>query len=187
MKVTHEFLKSCKDGDRRSQKLLYERCFRPMMLVCYRYADCKDDAVDLLNIAFLKVINNLDKYNEEVPFEAWIKRITVNSVIDEFRKNKKYKEMIQTGDLTTAEFNVADVNEADRKLDAESILKLVGQLPNVTRSVFNLFAIDGYSHKEIAEKLSISEGTSKWHVNFARTKLKEMLKGVFSAVKSIIL
>ena len=187
MVISNNLLEACKKGDRRAQKKLYEGCFRPMMMVCYRYANCKDDAVDLVNIAFLKVILNLDKYNPEAPFEAWLKRVTVNAVIDEFRKQKKQKELFVSGEFTAADFSHTDVNEADKKFNAEELLVMVNKLPNVTRNVFNLFAIDGYSHKEIAEKLNISEGTSKWHVNFARTKLKEMIKSLANTLKSFVL
>ena len=132
----------------------------------------------MLNVGFLKVLDNLDKYKSNVPFEAWIRRIMINVLIDDFRKNRKVRELIEYTDFSesfTSEPPI-DYNEADKQFDAEQLEAFIQALPSVSQKAFNLFAIDGYTHKEIAELLNISEGTSKWHVSFARKKLQEMMQ-----------
>lgn len=172
-----KLIQGCKSGNRKAQFTLYKTYYNVLMGVCMRYNKNKDDASAILNEGFLKILKNIDKYNPKVPFEAWIKRIMINTIIDAFRKNKKDRELIQYTDFEetdTLDINI-DYNEADKMFDAEAIEKLIQQLPKVTQKVFNLFAVDGFSHKEIGEMLSISVGTSKWHINAARKQLKEMI------------
>jgi RNA polymerase sigma-70 factor (ECF subfamily) len=112
-----------------------------------------------------------------VPFGLWVRRITINTIIDEFRKKKLVYEQTELVDFDDPE-NEADrtvLNNYVQKMDAAQIQAMIDTLPETSRRVFNLFAIDGFSHKEIAAMAGISEGTSKWHVNFARTKLKELI------------
>lgn len=157
------------------------------MGVCVRYKKDQDEAKASVNEGFLKILNNLDKYNPKIPFEAWIKRIMINHVIDEFRKNRKVQELIEYTDFS--ERNDADdpvdYNEADILFDAGDIEEMIKTLPPVTQKVFNLYALDGYPHKEIASLLKMSEGTSKWHLNSARKKLKELLHKHVNAQKII--
>ncbi len=152
-----------------------------------RYKRDQDEAAASVNDGFLKILTNLKNYNPQVPFEAWIKRIMINHVIDEFRKNRKVKELIEYTDFS--ERNEAsdpvNYNEADILFDAGDIEEMIKTLPPVTQKVFNLFAIDGYPHKDIAELLKMSEGTSKWHLNSARKKLKELLHKHVNAQKII--
>ena len=131
----------------------------------------------MVNQGFFKILNSLDKRNPHAPLEAWMRRIMINTVIDEFRRQRRHRETISYeyfGDSTHYE-DFVDYNEADRRLDAAEIETMVQQLPDVSRQVFNLYAIDGYSHKEISEWLGISVGTSKWHVSHARKQLKIMI------------
>lgn len=112
-----------------------------------------------------------------MPFGLWVRRITINTIIDEFRKKKLVYEQTELVDFDDPE-NEADrtvLNNYVQKMDAAQIQAMIDTLPETSRRVFNLFAIDGFSHKEIAAMAGISEGTSKWHVNFARTKLKELI------------
>jgi len=148
------------------------------MSVGMRYKKDESESAAVVNTAFLKILKNLDKYNSKVPFQAWIKRIMINTVIDEFRKNRKVRELIEHtnfedyynhDDLVT--MNVADLN-----FDAEELGNMIKRLPPVSQKVFNLFAIDGYSHKEIGIMMDISDGTSKWHLSFARKKLRELIE-----------
>lgn len=143
-----------------------------------RYKKNREDAAELVNQGFLKILAHIEKYNETAPFEAWIRKIMVNTVIDEFRKEKKDIEAMEYSDFqNNSHYNQhIDYNNADKNFDAEELEKMLNELPPVSRQVFNLFAIDGYGHKEIGEMLKISEGTSKWHVNFARNKLKELIE-----------
>jgi len=180
--MTQELLKGCKKGDRKAQYQLFRMCFDTLMGVCMRYQKEESEAMASLNLGFLKILNNLDKYRTEVPFEAWIRRIMINTLIDEFRKNRQVKELMEYRDFSE-ESNTrdwADYNDAEEQLNAEQLTSMLQALPAMSRKVFNLFAIDGYPHKEIADLLGISEGTSKWHVNYARRRLQEMVKETLS-------
>lgn len=182
MEISASLLKDCRNEKRRAQHELYKLCYGCMMSVCMRYEKNKEDAEFLLNQAFFKVLTNLDKYQEHIPFEAWLRRITINTVIDEFRKNKKHKVDYVESPMDLAPVTVMNFNEADQQFEAEYLQKLIEQLPPVSKQVFNLYAIDGYNHKEIGEKLDMSEGTSKWHLSSARAKLKQLLRKALNNV-----
>ena len=185
--VDRQLLKDCARGDRRAQFQLYKRCYSVLMGVCMRYKKNEEDAAEVLNQGFLKILNNIDKYREEVPFEAWIRRIMINTVIDEFRKNRKVHELMETTDFSEQNnfTDYVDYNTADQIFDAEQLEAIIKMLPPVSQKVFNLFAIDGYSHKEIAAMLDISDGTSKWHLSFARKKIKEIIQSTINKSKVI--
>ncbi|RMG61910.1 MAG: RNA polymerase sigma factor [Bacteroidetes bacterium] len=179
MNLDPRLLTACKKDDRRAQSELYRCCFPVLMAVCLRYASNQDDAVAALNLGFLKILRSLDRWKEHVPFEAWIRRIMINTMIDEYRKQRRYEAHMTVQDFAEMpEAGPVDFNEADRRLAAADIEALLHQLPPMSRQVFNLFAIDGYSHKDIAELLEISEGTSKWHVSAARKQLRRLLAEV---------
>lgn len=175
--ANEEVLDKCARGDRRAQYQLYSQCYSFMMTICIRYTHSRDEAEDLLNQSFLKVLNNIGKRRKEVPFGLWIRRITINTIIDEFRRNKKMNEQTELVDFTeeNPEYDGRVLNTYLEKAEAEQLQALVNTLPEMSRRVFNLFALDGYSHKEIAELLGISEGTSKWHVSNARSRLKDLI------------
>lgn len=182
MEVSAALLQACKKEERKAQHELYKLCYAIMLSVCLRYERNKEDAEFMLNKAFFKVLTNLDKYQDHVPFEAWLRRITINTVIDEFRKNKKHKVDYMESPLDKAPIQTMNYNEADQQLDAEYLQNLINLLPPISKQVFNLYAIDGYNHKEIGEKLEMSEGTSKWHLSTARAKLKQMLRKALNNV-----
>jgi RNA polymerase sigma-70 factor (ECF subfamily) len=147
------------------------------MSVCSRYERNKEDAEELLNLSFLKILMNLDKYKEETPLKLWMRRITINTIIDDFRKNKKMKEFTRTTDFSEEDYHHSsfDINDYMKKADAEDLLILINNLPDMSRSVFNMYVIDGFNHKEIADILGISDGTSRWYLNHAKTELKKNL------------
>jgi len=186
MKVNNSLIKDCLTGDRKAQFSLHKNCYGILMSVCVRYKIDRDEAKSSVNAGFLKILNNLDRYDPKVPFEAWIKRIMINHVIDEFRKNRKVQELIEYTDFNEKQVpDGIDYNEADKVFDASDLEAMIRTLPPVTKKVFNLFAIDGYSHKEICKLLSISEGTSKWHVSSARKKLQELINQKMNSQKVI--
>jgi RNA polymerase sigma-70 factor (ECF subfamily) len=146
-----------------------------------RYSRDKDSAVEALNLGFLKILNNLATYKSEIPFKAWIRRIMVNTLIDEYRKNKREREKVTYVEEYFDNTDFSEVNEALSRISCKQIFEQVNRLPEATKKVFNLFVIDGFSHKEIGQMLNVSEGTSKWHLNAARQKLKEYIENtVFS-------
>ena len=185
MKINQQLLDDCAKGDRKAQFQLYKRCYNMLMGVCFRYKKDEQEAAAVLNTGFLKILNNIGKYRPEVPFQAWIKRIMINTIIDEFRKNRKVKELIEYTSFSREEeyHDQIDYGTAEAALSAEQIEYLIKQLPPVSQKVFNLYAIDGYRHKEIGELLGISDGTSKWHLSFARKRLKEMIKQAINSSK----
>lgn len=178
MNVTSELLQAARRSDRKAQYALYRLCFPVLMPTCMRYRRDEQEAVASLNGGFLKILNALDRYQADVPFEAWIRRIMINTLIDEFRREKKWRDATVFAENIEREYREEplDWNEADRRFDAQQLEGLLRRLPPATQQVFNLFAIDGFSHAEISAALGVSEGTSKWHVNFARKQLQGWIR-----------
>lgn len=139
-----------------------------------RYKNDYDTAGASLNAIFLKILNNLNKFNNKESFIPWMKRIAVNHLIDEYRKDKREKGKLRFEDALVAS-NSSTHHTMEAELESEYLLKMIQQLPQTTAQVFNLYAIDGFKHREIAEMLQMSENTSKWHVSEARKKLQFML------------
>ena len=174
VKVSEALIKRLVKQDRKAQMELYRICFSLLMSVAYRYKKNEEDAAALSNDAFLKILTNIKKYNSNNPFEAWIRRIAINTAIDDYRKNKKREEMFEAADSFEGIEKVT-YNEIDNQIETEELNDMLLELPKATRVVFNLFAIDGYSHKEITEELGIGLETSKWHMKEARKRLKAVL------------
>lgn len=147
------------------------------MSICNRYETNKDDAKATLNLCFLKIIINLEKYKTEIPFKLWIRRITINTIIDEYRKNKKVKEATLVVDFQgeAKDKHGYEINAYISKINTEEIVKMINQLPEMQRKIFNLFVVDGFDHNEIAKMLEIPSGTSRWHLSLAKETLKERL------------
>lgn len=168
---------ACRKNDRRAQEKLYEWCYVKFMPICIRYYKNEPDARHVLNLGFIKVCKNLDQLQPNTSLEAWGKRIVMNTIIDEFRKNKNYMQLVDQKE-TDRELEIRGVtveNSVWSKLETEVLMGLLRRLPDVSRKVFNLHVIDGYAHKEIGDLLGISDGTSKWHLSNARKLLKEMV------------
>jgi RNA polymerase sigma factor (sigma-70 family) len=173
-------LEECRKQNRNAQKMLYETHFKKMMPVCLRYLKSEDDAREVLNDAFLKVFSKIHQYKSEGSLGAWIKRIVINCSIDFVRSSKSYRANF----IHTNEFHMygAPVSEEDEELaqpgydfSCEEIFEMVAALPQATRIVFNLYVVDRFTHRQIAQSLKISEGTSKWHLSNARKILKEKI------------
>ncbi|RZK60499.1 MAG: RNA polymerase sigma factor [Pedobacter sp.] len=141
------------------------------MRICLRYAKNKDEAVEMVNDGFMKVFMNMHKYDRQRSFNAWISTIMINTSIDYYRSRIRKIEMEELN----AKHEVEDSENILSHLNYEDLIKLVQKLSYAYRTVFNLFAIDGFSHEEISEMLSISVGTSKSNLFKARENLKKML------------
>ena len=177
--VDIELLKACRKNKRSAQEKLYQACFQFLMPVCMRYHRNEEDARAIYNVAYMKIIKNLDKIDlEETPFAAWAKRIMTNTLIDEYRKNKKYRERISKRDNDgELEYHSRGVkNDAESNMGEDDIMKLLDQLKPSTKRVFLLYVIEGYNHREIGEIMEMSEGTSKWHLSTARKELRKLIK-----------
>jgi|DEB19_MinimDraft_2_1074335.scaffolds.fasta_scaffold01840_2 RNA polymerase sigma-70 factor (ECF subfamily) len=180
-----QLISLCIKQDRKAESALYKYCFTKLMPICHKYYKSKDDSVEQLNKTYLKILNNLSKFDENKSFDAWIKTIAVNTIIDEFRVNNKRNALFIDKDYEEAALNYHsfNLNEAEAKLTADDIQVQIQKLPDSSKMVFNLFTVDGYSHKEIGEMLGINEGTSKWHLNNARKILKKKLIDMFPQLK----
>lgn len=190
MQITPEILKACLRDDRKAIKQLYEYCFKLLMPICYRYHSHEEDARASLNIGFMKILGGIEGLvKEEMNFNAWSKRVMTNTLIDEYRKNKKHLSHIATKETERELDFHADstCNEAEGSMGYDNIMKLVDELPSSTAKVFNLYVIDGYSHKEIGELLDMSEGTSKWHLSTARKLLREKLELIEQQTQKMVI
>ncbi|MBO9573321.1 MAG: sigma-70 family RNA polymerase sigma factor [Chitinophagaceae bacterium] len=152
------------------QKELYDRFAGKMYSVCLRYANNADDAQDLLQEGFIKVFKNLHRFRAEGSFEGWVRRVFVNSSIEHFRK--KSIQLSKVSEKEEDTIGDSDISALD-SLAEKDIIRLIQELSPGYRTVFNLYAIEGYSHKEIAEQLGISEGTSKSQLARARSILQK--------------
>lgn len=166
-----EIIAGCINGERGAQEKLYKKLYGKMMAMGMRYLSDKDDALEAVNSGFLKVFQRLGQYSGNGAFEGWVYSIIRNAVIDHLRSRVRYKE---TESLEVA-YDSSIPQSAIQDLYVKDLMKMLNLLPETTRLVFNMFAIDGYKHEEIAEMLGISAGTSKWHVSEARSRLKELI------------
>lgn len=164
-------IEGCIKRDRSSQYLLYKELYSYGMGICRRYALDDFDAGDVLNDGFLKVFLHIDKYESTKPFKAWFARIITNTAIDKYRLNLKFSTH---EDISDHEY-IGQAAAIYNQLDYKDLLRLIQGLSPAYRVVFNLYAIDGYAHEEIAEMLDISVGTSKSNLFKARKKLQEKL------------
>lgn len=169
-----EIINGCIQKDRSSQYLLYKEFYAYGMGICRRYALNEFDAGDVLNDGFLKVFTHIDKYEASKPFKTWFARIITNTAIDRYRLNLKFSNH---DDLSNHEY-IGQEAAIHADLAYKDLLQLIQSLSPACRVVFNLYAIDGYSHEEIAEKLNISVGTSKSNLFKARQKLQERLSAL---------
>jgi len=170
--VDNELIDGCKKRDRHAQRFLFEHYSSRMLALCCRYVKDRMDAEDVMVVAFTKVFDRIGQYKGEGSFEGWIRRIMVNESLTYLRKNKS---MYLETDIEAAE-REPDYNKLGSELEAEDLRKLIADLPTGYRIVFNLYAIDGFSHQEIAAQLGVSENTSKSQLSRARTYLQKVLQ-----------
>ena len=167
-----DFISACIRKERWAQKLLYEEQYPKMMGVCLRYAGSQDEALDILHEGFIKVFKNLRKYQPGTSLTAWIRRIMVNTAIDYYRKMVRRR----TEDIETA-YGLSSVGaDALSQISEQEILSAIQELSPAYRTVFNMYVIEGYSHREVAEALNITESTSRSNLVKARLKLQAALK-----------
>ena len=167
-----QLIAALKRGESKAYKVVYERFSGKMLAVCTRYCANRDDAEEVMLDGFMRVFEKIEQFREDGSFEGWIRRVMVTESLMFLRKNKQWRQEIPLEDVTVE----PDYAWADTALNENELLRLVNQLPDGYRTVFNLYAIEGYSHAEIAETLGISEGTSKSQLSRARTLLQANLK-----------
>lgn len=171
-----KIIKECKKGKIAAQHLLYMHYYSYAMSICLRYSKTREIAEEILNDSFLKVFKNIKKYNSDYPFKSWLRRIIINTAIDHYRtaesKPLKYKNI-----------NMEVINQTKNKaldnLQIDDILYLLRKLSDTHRIIFNLYEMEGYTHKEIAEMLNITEGTSRSYLKRAKEKLRTLYTKYF--------
>jgi RNA polymerase sigma factor (sigma-70 family) len=169
----NELLQGCREGNRKAQERLYRDYYRSMAALCLRYTRNNEDAVEALNNGFLKVFKNIDRYNPaQGSLYTWIRTIVLHACIDFVKARQRAESTQELADGTEAHI----APEAVSRLQAAQLMELVRALPPATATVFNLYVLEGYNHREIAPLLGISEGTSKWHLSNARKQLQLMIQ-----------
>jgi RNA polymerase sigma factor (sigma-70 family) len=177
MNIQPELIEACRKKERKAEYELYKITFSYLMSICIRYTRQQEKAREVLNIGFYRILKSLDKYNSEAPIKPWIRKIMINTLINEHKKEKIHYGNIEYVD-NYSDGEYSELSGALEKTNADQIYKFIAMLPPASQQVFNLYFVDGYKHREIADMLSISEGTSKWHLNSAKSKLREMLETV---------
>jgi len=172
---TESIIKGCTEGHKKSQEELYKTYSRKMYAVCLMYAKDHDTAQDILQEAFIKVFQNIQTFMNKGSFEGWVRRIVVNTALERYRKNHYLYPVSEVADYTEE----ASYNDIISEVHANDLLKIIQELTPQYRMVFNLYAIEGYSHQEISQMLAISEGTSKSNLSRARKILQEKVETKF--------
>jgi RNA polymerase sigma-70 factor (ECF subfamily) len=178
----NKIINGCLKGDRRCQEQLYTMFSTRMFGLCLQYADNQDDAADILQEGFIKVFRKLEQFGGKGSFEGWIRRIMINTALE------RYRSQVRLYPLTDNTVKKGDMiqEEVFERLSASDLIRLVQDLPPRYRMVFNLYAIEGYSHKEIGEMMGITVGTSKSNLSRARDILQQKVKQYFDTSENII-
>ncbi len=167
-----QIVKGCIEKSAIAQKTLYEKFVRKMMGVCLRYCDNTEEAEDVVQNGFISIFENIESYKGTGSLEGWIRKIMVNAALTNIRKNKKLKQNIE---LDSVEFMLPSNMNTGDSYAVKDLLKIIQTLPLGFKTVFNLYAIEGYSHKEIGDMLNISESTSKSQYSRAKAHLQKMI------------
>lgn len=175
----HILIKGCIEWDRHAQNRLYEKYCEKMFALCFRYAKNKEEAEDIFHEAFIKVFENIKNFRYAGSLEGWIRKIMVHTAIDKFKKNSHLFVVMNIDDYTAGE-NHYYADDVTSQLNVNDLFEMIQRLPPAYRMVFNLYVFEGLKHREIAERLSISEGTSKSNLSNARSILKKKINLSYS-------
>jgi RNA polymerase sigma factor (sigma-70 family) len=177
-----EIIYKCREGNSRAQTALYNLFSSKMYGVCLRYAKDSADAEDILQDGFLRVFTKIDQFEFKGSFEGWMRRIMVNTALEKFRKQDRLSPVEEMKVYESTEYG----EETLSSIAAGDLMRIIQELPPRYRMVFNLFAIEGYSHQEIGEMMNISEGTSKSNLSRARVILQKSVEENFGMDKKIV-
>ncbi len=172
-----DLIEGCKNRDRKVQAFLYRRYYSDFLKVCFRYSANQQDAEQWMNDGFYKIFTRIDQFEYKGSFEGWMKRIVVHTCLDNLRSaiHKHSSQLDEIDEQKAAYLKDNDLHGPIQNLSYKELVALIHSLPTMHKTVFNLYVFDGYSHKEIAVKLNIKEGTSQWYVNQARELLKQRI------------
>src|SRR5688572_4331279 len=168
-----ELLDGCRANRRSAQEGLYRQFYGFAMTIALRYSRDELDAADIMSHAFVKIFKSIHSFDpEKGSLHAWIKRIVVNEGLDHIKSRERFSKDVELETVSAPVIN----NHALEEMGAEEIMKMVQALPPATHAVFVLYAVEGFNHREIGERLGISEGTSKWHLSEARKALQQKIQ-----------
>lgn len=173
--IEYELIEGCKRGENEYQEMLYKHFYGYAFSISRLNTYSREEAVDIMNDSFLKVFSTIHRFNLNQSFKAWIRTIIINTAIDNYRKNKKHYYLLDVVEVDPPEVKESIISQ----LNAEDILNLLDRLPKIHRLVFNLYEIQGFSHKEIAEKLNIKISSSRTFLTRAKNKLRILLNESF--------
>ncbi len=166
-----ELIKGCRNNERKAQKQLYETYFNLFYAIVRRYEKDAENIKTIVNNAFMSIFKSIAQYSGVGNFEGWMKKILINKALDHLKQNKGLyvidKEYEKVSDVVSVD------NEVLSQYNMAELYEMIQELPKITRAVFNLYAIDGFTHKEIAQQMNMSEGTSRWHLSEARKQLQQ--------------
>ena len=168
-----EIAQACREGNREVQRQLFDAHARLMMSVCLRYADSRQEAEDILQEGFIKVFERMHQYENRGPLGGWIRTLMVNTALNHIRKHKRWNHSM---DIEAANHLDSDETDALSEMSANELMQLVNKMPKGYKTVFNLYAVEGFTHSEIGDQLGISENTSKTQFMKARGWMKKELE-----------
>ena len=177
----HYLIKRCIQKDRKCQRILYEKYASLMLGVCMRYTGNRAEAEDILQEGFLKAFTNIGQYSGKGKFLSWLKSIMVNTAITQFHQGKKHRDHAGIDEIYDSSLKDQGTVSGLERLKEEDLLKVITELPRGFRMIFNLYAIEGYKHHEIAEMLRIDEGTSKSQYSRARKYIRARLGKLYES------
>lgn len=172
--IDKRLIKKCIDGKEKSIHSLYNICFNDMYKVSARYGKHPEDIQEIIDNSFLKILKGLKSYSDTSKFGSWVRTIAINTALDFVRKKQRELKLFSDVDISAeANVNAQPTQAWDDSLEAGDIFKMMQQLPEQNRIILNLFAIEGYSHREIGDMLEISETASRWYLSEARKMMKK--------------
>jgi len=179
-------IEGCKKGQRHIQEQLYRHYYSMFLKICARYAKDMMDAEQLLNDGFMKIFSQIAQYKSEGSFEGWMKRIIINTCLD-YLKSKYLKNArnTKTDSDTLIHTEPDNGHNVYAQLAFRDLIKLIQMLPDMTRTVFNLYVFEDFTHRQIAAQLQISEGTSQWHLHQARNLLQQKVNAIHTIKRSV--
>ncbi len=175
-----DLVKGCAGGDRRSQEILYKRYFSFAMSICIRYTRDENEAMEIVNDSYMKVMEGLSDYDSSRPFKPWYGKVLVNTAIDNYRKNLKHNDHLSINTITETEEREPEI---EAELSVNEILTLYRHLPGHYKITFNLFEIEGYSHEEIGQMMGVTASTSRSNLTRAKKMLRELYNKHIISVK----
>ncbi|MCH2214822.1 MAG: sigma-70 family RNA polymerase sigma factor [Flavobacteriales bacterium] len=181
-----ELAKACMGGNSKAQALLYERHAGQMMALCLRYGSDYEEAQDMFQEGFIKVFNKLGKYDGKGPLGAWIRRTIANNALDLLRKNKRELKsalIFEEDFKSVVDLEIQPIEEDEPMVSVDRLTKLISSMPTGYRTVFNLYAVEEYTHKEIAEQLNITESTSKTQYRKAKAYMRKLISEELNLTK----